>query len=69
MPHLEITEEVLINCNIVNNSYQQESRLLYTFVSNEAFGQLLDISHKKFTDHNFKPIDIEDKTNITLVIN
>ena len=32
MPYLEITEVVLIHCNIVNSEYQQESRVLYTFV-------------------------------------
>ena len=34
VPHLEITEVVLIRCNIVNNDYQQDSRVLYTFVPN-----------------------------------
>ena len=34
VPHLEITEVVLIHCNIVNNDYQQDSRVLYTFVPN-----------------------------------
>ena len=48
MPRLEITEEVLIYCNIVNNDYQQNSRVLYTFVPNKSFGQLLDISPKNF---------------------
>ena len=48
VPHLEITEVVLIHCNIVNNDYQQDSRVLYTFVPNKSFGQLLHISHKKF---------------------
>ena len=48
VPHLEITEVVLLHCNIVNNDYQQESRVLYTFVSNKSFGQLLDISPKNF---------------------
>ena len=47
MPHLEITEVILIHCNIVNNDYQQDSRVLYTFVPNKSFGQLLDISPKK----------------------
>ena len=42
-PHLKITEVVLIHCNIVNNNYQQESRVLYTFVPNRLFCQLLDI--------------------------
>ena len=45
--YLEITEEVLIHCNVVNNSYQQNSRVLYTFVSNKSFGQLLDILTRK----------------------
>ena len=43
VPHLEITEVVLIYCNIVNNDYQQESRVLYTFVSERSFDQLLNI--------------------------
>ena len=34
VPCLEITEVVLINCNVVNNSYQQNSRILYTFTPN-----------------------------------
>ena len=40
-PHLEITEVVLVNCNIVNHDYQQDSRVLYTFISNKPFGSLL----------------------------
>ena len=46
VPHLEITEVVLVHCNIVNNDYQQDSRVLYTFVSNKPFGSLLEISPK-----------------------
>ena len=48
VPYLEITEVVLIHCNVVNNSYQQNSRVLYTFVPNKSFGQLLDISPENF---------------------
>ena len=44
VPHLEITEVVLVHCNMVNNDYQQDSRVLYTFVPNKPFGSLLDIS-------------------------
>ena len=44
VPHLEITEVVLVHCNIVNNDYQQDSRVLYMFVPNEPFGSLLEIS-------------------------
>ena len=40
---LEITEVVLIHCNIFNNDYQQDSRVLYAFVPNKSFGQLLAI--------------------------
>ena len=46
VPHLEIIEVVLIHCNIINNYYQQVSRVLYTFISNKSFGQLLDVSPK-----------------------
>ena len=77
---------VIIHCNIANKDYQQDLRILYTFVSNKLFGQLLDISQKNiiflktfdsefsytdllFTDQNSKPLEIEDKINITLVIN
>ena len=38
VPHLEITEVVLVHCDIVNNDYQQDSRVLYTFVPNKPFG-------------------------------
>ena len=53
VPHLEITEVVLIHCITVNNNYQQDSRVLYTFVTNKSFGQLLDISPKKNFFFNF----------------
>ena len=74
MPHLEITEVVLINCIIVNNNYQQDSRVLFTFVPNKSFVLLLHISSKNFilktfnsgfskievlfTDQNSKPLEI-----------
>ena len=35
-------------CNIVNNNYQQDSRVLYTFIPDKSFFQLLDISTKSF---------------------
>ena len=46
--HLEISEVVLVHCNIVNNDHQQDSRVLYTFIPNKLLGQLLDISPKNF---------------------
>ena len=86
VPPLEITEVVLIHCNIVNNDYQQDWRVSYAFVTNKPFGQLLDISPKNviflktfnsefsnievwLTNQNFKPLEIGNKINTTLVIN
>ena len=43
MPHLEITEVVLVHCNIVSNDYQQDSSVSYTFIPNKPFGGLLEI--------------------------
>ena len=48
VPYLEITEVIVIHCNVVNNSYQQNSGFLCTLVPNKLFGQLLDISPKNF---------------------
>ena len=54
IPHLEIAEEILLHSNIVSSDYQQDSRVLYLFVSNKSFCQLLDISSKRFfTFKNF----------------
>ena len=73
VPHLEITEVVLIHCNIVSNKYQQNSRVLYTFAPNKPFGKTFDSEFAYievwFTDQNSKPLEIEDKLNITLVVN
>ena len=84
--HLEIFELVLFHCNLVNNDYQQDSRILYTFVPNKEFGSLLEILPpnlffflKKFnsefqeikiwfTDQTSKPLELEDKLNITSII-
>ena len=42
VPYLEITEVVLVYCNIVNNDYHQDSRVFYTLVPNKPFGSLLE---------------------------
>ena len=85
VPHLQITEVVLVHCNIVNNDHQQHSEVLYTFVPNKPFGSLLEISPTNhiflktfnseydeikvwFTDQNSKPLEIEDRINLTMVI-
>ena len=44
VPKLESVEVVLVHCNLVNNSYQQASKVLFTFVPNKQFGQLITIS-------------------------
>ena len=50
VPRLEITKVVLVHCNIVNKDYQQDSRVLYTFVPNKPFSSLLETSP---TNHIF----------------
>ena len=50
MSNLEITEVVLVHCNIVINDYQQDSRVFYTIVPNKPFSSLLEIS---LTNHIF----------------
>ena len=85
VPHLEVIELILVHCNLVNNDYQQDSRILYTFVRNKTFGSLLEISPTNhvflkafnskfqeiniwFTDQTSKPLEVEDRINITLII-
>ena len=63
MLHLEITEVVIVHCNIVNKGCQQDSRILYIFVPNKSFGQILDISPKnviflKTFDSKFSYIEV-----------
>ena len=85
VPHLEVAKLGLVHCNLVNNDYQQDSRILYTFVPNKSFGSLSEISSTNhvflktfnseflevkiwFTDQANKPLEQEDKINITLII-
>ena len=44
VPKIESVEVVLVHCNVVNNSYQQTSMVLFTFVPNKQFGQLITTS-------------------------
>ena len=44
VPRLGNVEVVLVHCNLVNNSYQQHSRVLFTFVPNKQYDQLISIS-------------------------
>ena len=48
VPHIETIWKVLVDCNIVTNNDQQDySRVLYTFLPNKTFGQLLDVTTQK----------------------
>ena len=84
-PHLEVVKLLLAHCSLVNNDYQQDSEILYTFVPNKPFGSLLEISPTShiflktfsseseeikvwFTDQTSKPLKVEDKINLTLII-
>ena len=49
MPKVESVEVVLEDCNLVNNNYQQASKVLFTFVPNKQFGQLITIAHNSLT--------------------
>ena len=81
VPHLEITEVVLVYYNIINDDYQRDARVLDTFFPYKSFGQYVDISPKTFIflktfssqftyiDQYSKPLEMEDKICITLVIN
>ena len=44
VPRLENVEVVLVHCNLVNNAYQQHSKVLFTFVPTKRYGQLISIS-------------------------
>ena len=82
MPKLESVEVVLVHCNLVDNNYQQASKVLFTFVTNKQFGQLINIAPHSlstmntkflfievwFTDQNGKPLEIEDNVNLKLLL-
>ena len=85
VPHLEVAELLLIHYNLVNNDYQQDSGILFTFVPNKTFGSLLEISptnhiflktfNSEFqeikiwlTDQTSKPLEVEGRINVTLII-
>ena len=52
VPKLESVEVVLVHCNLVKNDYQHASKVLFSFVPNKKFGQLLNISPHAFTMMN-----------------
>ena len=75
VPKLETVEVVLVHCNLVNKNYQQASKVLFTFVPNKEFGQLITITpHSptmlKTTNAEFSLIEIwfTDQNNRPLEI-
>ena len=75
VPRPENVEVVLAHCNLVNNSYQQASRVLFTFVPNKQYGQLISISPNsliflKTMNTEFSEIEIwfTDQNNNSLEI-
>ena len=75
VPHLEITEVVLVHCNFFSDDYQQHSKVLYTFVPNKPFSKLIEISLKnhiflKTFNSEFQEIEVwfTDQNNQPLEI-
>ena len=54
VPKLESVEVVIVDCNLVNDNYQQASKVLFTFVPNKQFGQLITIAPHSLTLQNTK---------------
>ena len=52
VPKLEIVQVVLVHCNLVKNDYQHTSKVLFTFVPNKKFGQLINLSPHALTMMN-----------------
>ena len=52
VPKLESVEVALVHCNLVKNDYQQTSKVLFSFVTNKQFGQLINISPHSLTMMN-----------------
>ena len=72
---LETVEVVLVHCNLVNNNYQQASKVLFTFVPNKRFGQLITITPHSLTmlktinaEFSFIEIWLTDQNNRPLEI-
>ena len=75
VPKLEVFEVVLVHCNLVNNNYQQVSKVLFTFVPTKKFDQLITITLNapnmlKATNAEFSFIEIwfTDQNNRPLEI-
>ena len=70
VPKLESVDLVLVHCNVVNNNYQQASNVLFTFVPNKKYGQLITVSSEMLimlktvnTEFSFIKIWFTDQDN------
>ena len=85
MPSLETVEVVSVECNLVDNQYQQKFEVLYTLTPNISYAYLLNVEPNnlvflktyntefdeiiiRFADQEGKPLEIDDKVNLTLLI-
>ena len=70
VPKLESVEVVLVYCNLVKNDYQHTSKVLFTFVPNKQFGQLINISPHFLTMMNtvnteFSSVEVSFKDQVS----
>ena len=75
VPKLESVEVVLVHCNLVKNDYQHTSKVLFSFVPNKQFGQLINISPHSLTmmntvntEFSFAEVWFTDQTSKALEI-
>ena len=66
VPQLESVEVALVLCNLVNNKYRQVSKVLFTFVPNKQFGQLIDTAPHSLTMLSTTNIELSSEDNVIL---
>ena len=74
-----MVEVVLVHCNLEDNQYQRKLEVLYIFTSNKSCAYVLNVEQNNniefddstitFTDQNLRSLEMEDKINLTLLIN
>ena len=80
VPSLGVAKVVLVQCNLVDNQYQRKPKVLYSFTTNKAYAYLLNIEQSNLVlwktynnefnnNQNSGALKIEDKVNLTLLIN
>ena len=83
VPSLEVVEIVSVQCNLVDNQYKRKFEVLYTFTPNKSYAYLLNVDtsnlvflkNTEFYDiipltvQDRRPLQVEDKFNLTLLLN